>query len=123
MALISDILMLAGALGAGFYCFILSRRLTAFKDAESGVGQVVHALSQQVDELNRSIETARTEASSSSGALAELTHRAETVAQRLELMVASMHDLPSAPTAAKVDENPVFSTRMTEPSGQNHDRV
>lgn len=119
MALISDILMVAGALGAGFYCFVLSRRLSAFKDAESGVGQVVTSLSQQVDELNRSIEVARLEASSSSGALSELTHRAETVAQRLELMVASMHDIPDQSERKVQKDSPIFSTRMSEPVASN----
>lgn len=115
MALISDILMVAGALGAGFYCYILSRRLSAFKDAESGVGQVVSSLSQQVDELNKSIESARIEASSSSNALSELTDRAEKVAQRLELMVASMHDIPDPKGPPSQKEKPIFSTRMNEP--------
>lgn len=116
MSLISDILMGAGALGAGFYCFVLSRRLSAFKDAESGMGKVVASLSQQVDELNHSIQTARKEASSSSGALSELTLRAENVAQRLELMVASMHDIPEAQMPNSRPEEPIFSSRMKEVS-------
>jgi hypothetical protein len=94
MALIADVLMVAGALAAGFYCFVLSRRLSAFKDAESGIGQAVASLSAQVDELGKSVEAARNAANSSSGSLVGLTQKAEGVAQRLELMVASMHDLP-----------------------------
>ncbi len=120
MALISDLLLVAGALAAGFYCFVLSRRLNAFKDAESGVGQVVASLSQQVDDLNNSIEVARLEANSSSGALTELTQRAEGVAQRLELMVASMHDIPTPTPERKVEEGPVFSTRMGESEGRKN---
>lgn len=120
MALISDLLLVAGALAAGFYCFVLSRRLNAFKDAENGVGQVVASLSQQVDELNNSIESARAEASSSSGVLSELTQRAESVAQRLELMVASMHDIPTPQQKPKTVDSPVFSTRMGGNEGGNN---
>ena len=120
MTLIADILLVAGALAAGFYCFVLSRRLTAFKDAESGVGQVVASLSRQVDDLNTSIESARVEANSSSTALTELTQRGEGVAQRLELMVASMHDIPTPQTEKKREDQPIFSTRMADAVGQRN---
>ncbi len=93
MELIADILLVAGALGAGLYCFVLSRRLKRFTDLEKGVGGAVAVLSSQANELKQSLNAAR-EASDQSGvALKDLTHRAESVAQRLELMMASMHDV------------------------------
>ncbi len=96
MDLIADILLAAGALGAGFYCFVLSRRLKRFNDLEKGVGGAVAVLSSQVDDLNKSFATARQMTEGSSQALDQLTGRAESVAQRLELMMASMHDMPEA---------------------------
>ncbi len=93
MELIADILLVAGALGAGLYCFVLSRRLKRFTDLEKGVGGAVAVLSSQANELKQSLNAAR-EASDQSGvALKDLTNRAESVAQRLELMMASMHDV------------------------------
>ena len=97
MDLIADILLVAGALGAGFYCFILSRRLTKFTDLENGVGGAVAVLSAQVDDLTRTLDTAQKTAGESAKSLEELTERAEDVARRLELLVASMHDLPQQP--------------------------
>lgn len=94
MELIADILLVAGALGAGIYCFVLSRRLSRFNDLEKGVGGAVAVLSAQVDDLTRTLETAQTTASTSTDSLDGLTERAENVARRLELLVASMHDLP-----------------------------
>ncbi len=47
MELIADILLVAGALGAGLYCFVLSRRLRKFTDLEQGVGGAVAVLSSQ----------------------------------------------------------------------------
>ena len=94
MDLIADILLAAGALGAGLYCFVLSRRLTRFTDLENGVGGAVAVLSAQVDDLSKTLETAQAAAGASSESLMELTARGEDVARRLELMVASMHDLP-----------------------------
>ena len=38
MDLIADILLVAGALGAGLYCHVLARRLSRFNDLETGVG-------------------------------------------------------------------------------------
>lgn len=99
MELIADILLVAGALGAGFYCFVLARRLKRFNDLEKGVGGAVAVLSAQVDDLNKSLMAAQKVSDGSSQALNELTGRAESVAQRLELMMASMHDIPAAQPA------------------------
>ena len=97
MELIADILLVAGALGAGFYCFVLARRLTRFNDLEKGVGGAVAVLSAQVDDLSKALNQAQSVSGESTEALADLTHRAEAVAQRLELMMASMHDLNDSP--------------------------
>ncbi len=93
MELIADILLVAGALGAGLYCFVLSRRLKRFTDLEKGVGGAVSVLSSQAEELRKSLDNARQASDESGTALQVLTERAETVAQRLELMMASMHDV------------------------------
>lgn len=111
MELIADILLAAGALGAGFYCFVLSRRLSRFTDLENGVGGAVAVLSAQVDDLTRTLGAAQTAAKDSSASLETLTTRAEDVAKRLELMLASMHDLPTGaqPASEPGDEpEPVF---------------
>lgn len=95
MDLIADILLAAGALGAGFYCFVLSRRLTRFTNLEDGVGGAVAVLSAQVDDLTRTLAEAQKTAGDSNQALQAQTERASEVAKRLELMMASMHDLPT----------------------------
>ncbi|WP_438990594.1 hypothetical protein [Lentibacter sp.] len=94
MEFLADILLVGGALGAGVYCYVLARRLARFNDLETGVGGAVAVLSAQVDDLTKTLEAARTTASASTSSLDGLTDRAENVAQRLELLVASMHDLP-----------------------------
>lgn len=100
MALIADILLVAGALGAGFYCFVLSRRLTRFTDLEQGVGGAVAVLSAQVDDMTRALARAQGAAGSSAATLEALTERAEAAARRLELLVASLHDLPAVEGSA-----------------------
>ena len=101
MEMIADILLVAGALGAGFYCFVLARRLNRFNELEKGVGGAVAVLSAQVGDLNKSLVAARAMSDGSTKSSEGLTSRAETVAQRLELMMASMHDLPEEVTSSK----------------------
>lgn len=107
MELIADILLVAGALGAGLYCFVLARRLKRFTDLEKGVGGAVSVLSAQAGELRNSLDSARAASDRSGAELRDLTQRAESVAQRLELMMASMHDLvPDQDEMPKTPEEP-----------------
>lgn len=110
MEFVADILLVAGALGAGLYCFVLSRRLTRFTDLENGVGAAVAVLSSQVTDLQAALETAQKTASHSSDSLEDLTERAEGAAKRLELMVAALHDLPpDAERPPSQPNGPVFA--------------
>ncbi len=118
MQLIADILLVAGALAASFYCYILARRLSRFNDLEAGVGGAVAILSMQVDDLTKTLDAAQTAAGTSGTTLENLTDRAESVAKRLELMMASMHDLPVAQpsdSSPKAPLGPIF--RRHEKSG------
>ncbi|MEM7317955.1 MAG: hypothetical protein AAF408_02930 [Pseudomonadota bacterium] len=102
MELIADILLVAGAIGAGFYCFVLARRLRRFNDLEKGVGGAVAVLSAQVDDLTQTLQAAQSATGTSNRALDDLTNKAESVAHRLELLMASMHDMPvSEPQIAR----------------------
>lgn len=122
--LLADILMVCGALGAAFYCMVLSRRLRRFNNLEKGMGGAIAVLSAQVDDMTRALEGARSSARDSSSSLVALTDRAEGVSQKLELLVASLHDLPlegEAPippspprTAVPVDPAPAAPTTPDE---------
>lgn len=110
MEFIADILLVAGTTGVGVYCLILSRRLAKFNDLESGVGGAVAVLAVQVDDLTKTLSSAQATAGQSSASLTELTERAEEVSKRLELLVASMHDLNDAePQSVNPQTAPVFS--------------
>lgn len=113
MELIADILLAAGAIGAGVYCFVLGRRLNRFNDLEKGVGGAVAVLSAQVDDLTRTLTAAQQTASISAQTLTDLTTRSEGISKRLELQMASLHDLPE-PSAAP-PEMPPTSTAVAKP--------
>jgi hypothetical protein len=109
MVLIADILMAAGSFGAAIYCYVLSGRLKKFTTLESGMGGAIAVLSVQVDDMTRALEQARSAASGSADGLQALTARAESVASRLELLVAAMHDLPDP--AAEPEPEPEETER------------
>jgi len=95
MTLIADLFLVAGALGAGFYCFVLSRRLRNFTDLEKGVGGAVAVLTA-------------------------VSERAEGAARHLELLVASLHDLPheKAPVTKPQKVNPFFVRQPENADGR-----
>ncbi|MGX9355920.1 hypothetical protein ACS3SW_12420 [Roseobacteraceae bacterium S113] len=111
MDLIADILLVSGALGAGFYCFILSRRLSRFNDLENGMGGAVAVLSGQVDDLQKAVAKSMTSATTEAERIQQLTQRAEDAAKNLELLLASMHDVPEPPKVANPSKpsEPIFS--------------
>jgi hypothetical protein len=116
MDIIADILLAAGAIGAGVYCFVLGRRLNRFNDLEKGVGGAVAVLSAQVDDLNRALATAQQTASVSAQTLTDLTKRAEDMSRRLELQMASLHDIPALPNAPRQPHEPAPApARATTP--------
>jgi len=105
MDLIADILMSAGAFGAAVYCYVLSARLKSFTALESGMGGAIAVLSAQVDDMTRALEAARGAANGQADRLEPLTTRAEELCTRLELLMASLHDLPT-PASAEAATSP-----------------
>lgn len=105
MDMISDILLVAGSFGAAIYCYVLSARLKKFTTLETGMGGAIAVLSAQVDDMTVALEKARGAANGSAESLEALTARGEAVARKLELLVASLHDLPD-PSAAPAPRPP-----------------
>lgn len=104
MELIADILMAAGAIGAGIYCLVLGRRLNRFNDLEKGVGGAVAVLSAQVDDLSKTLAAAQATAATSAETLGALTQRAEDSSRKLELQIAALRDLETPAASATSPE-------------------
>jgi hypothetical protein len=94
MAFISDILLGAGAIGAACYCLVLARRLRGLTQLESGMGAAIAVLSAQVDDLTKALAAARSASDGAVSTLDDRTRRAEAAAARIDLLLASLHDLP-----------------------------
>lgn len=115
MNFIADVLLISGTLAAGVFCIVLSKRLSRLNDLEKGVGGAVSVLSAQVEDLKKALTATQSSAEHSNTSLIKITERAEGVARSLELMIASLHDLPtkpnSSPKATDQSQTPVFSRR------------
>lgn len=118
MDLIADILLILSACAAAAYCVVLSKRLRRFTNLEKGVGGAITALSSQVDGMTKTLENAQISAVASAQSLDNLTTRAESAARRLELLVASLHDIPEPKVAKKEstpkDPEPFFLSKRTQ---------
>lgn len=99
MDYLADIIASIAAVGAGAYCLILSRRISRFHQLEGGMGTAVAILSAQVDDLTKALENAQASAGQSADRLSGLTIGADAGAKRLELLLAAMHEMPSAADA------------------------
>jgi hypothetical protein len=118
MGLIADILLAAGALGAALYCFILSKRLKHFNNLEQGVGGAVAVLSSRVDDLTKTLSAAQETAASSAATLIDLTAKADDSSKRMELRMASLHDIPQV----RADEPDPADTGIQKlPKLENHE--
>ncbi|ATG48428.1 hypothetical protein CEW89_13160 [Celeribacter ethanolicus] len=113
MELIADMLMIVGTVAVAIYCVVLARRLSRFTDLEKGVGGAIAVLSAQVDDMTKTLTRAQKTAGASAVKLEELTQRAEDVSRRLELLIASMHDLPTV-SESKVASKPSASEAASQ---------
>lgn len=119
MDIVADFLLASGAFGAALYCYILSLRLRKFSTLEGGLGGAIAVLSAQVDDMTRALESARTTAGGSAKHLEALTERAEAVSSKLELLVASMHDLPEASPSEATEQVGGRKVRFVRRSGRS----
>ncbi|WP_376875680.1 hypothetical protein [Albirhodobacter sp. R86504] len=94
MQLVSDILLGVSAICVAAYCLVHARRMRRFNQLETGMGGAIAVLSAQVDEMTLALKKAHAAAEVSSQSLVEVTQRAEQGAERIELLLASLHDLP-----------------------------
>jgi len=121
MELIADGLLIAAALVAAFYCFVLSRRMVALSSLDTGLGAAIAALSAQVDGMQGSLDAARKVSGNTLRDMAALTARAEIAAGRLEMLLATLHDsetgseraLSDSAIAARARRGPVAGADPT----------
>lgn len=120
MNFLSDILLASAAVGAAVFCLVLSRRLNALTSLDSGMGKAIAVLSAQVDELSRALRAAQHTSRVAVEKLETQTQRAEAACRHLELLMASLHDLP-APVAKpeRAAQTPTDHSLARPPSSWN----
>lgn len=87
MSLIADGLLIAGALAAAFYCWILSARVKSLKDLDKGLGAAISALSGKVDDMQTALKATQEVTGQSHSGMASMTDRAERAAEELTFLL------------------------------------
>ncbi|MEO0859491.1 MAG: hypothetical protein AAFY65_02675 [Pseudomonadota bacterium] len=93
LSLISDIFLVAATLGLAGYCMVLSRKLKAFNDVDTGVGGAIATLSMQVDRLEQSLKEAEADAEDRQGKLTQALAAADDRIGKLDVLLASLDDV------------------------------
>lgn len=93
MEYIADLFLIAAALGAGFYCFTLSRRLSTLNSAEGGIGKAITTLSEQVERLEHTLNASRKRAEDAERRLSDTLEHAE----KMEKALAAALSMPVSP--------------------------
>jgi len=92
MDLIADALLLAGALTAAIYCWVLSKRVKGLTDLDTGLGSAIASLSSEVSEMQTALHAAQSVTGASLSDMEELAERAERAAENLKLMLATVQE-------------------------------
>ncbi len=116
MELLADGLFILAGFGAAFYCLILSRRIRRLSNLDSGLGAAIAGLSTQVEEMRRTLDSARSISGKTQKELTQMTARAEIAAGRLELLLVAVHTREDTESREKT---PVFQrSANAKPSGK-----
>lgn len=83
VGIVADIFLGAGAVGAAFYCFILSRKLSRLTGLDQELGSAIALLSQQVDEMSAALVSAQASAAKTCTELEATISEANSLAREL----------------------------------------
>lgn len=92
-----EIGIIAGSVVLSVFCVVLARRLRRLNNLEEGLGGAIAVMAAEIDRLERSIRTARAEASSAGEALASQVQIAQSERARWDLHVRMRDAVPPEP--------------------------
>ena len=113
MAFIADTILASGSFVVAIYCLILSKRLRKFTSMENDIGKAISILSNQIDELRKSVKNAQQSGEVTINKLKYANKNADNSAKHLELLVASLHSLPIK-AEIKSNDNPFVARRQLQ---------
>lgn len=117
MDVIMDGLLIAAALFAGTFCWVLSRRVRALKSLDSGLGAAIVTLTRQIELARGTLDEARSSARETRQDLAQLTARADAASAQLRLLLMAVERRPGAEAALPAPQNEAPAARRRDPVG------
>ena len=111
--LISDVLLGITTLGLATYCLVLSRKIKNFDAKKTELEKQTHMLSERLEACISTVDKSQNVAKERTKELSIVTQKAEEASTQLKLLLASLHDLPTAQssTQEKTNTSPVFSRK------------
>lgn len=113
MDVITDGLLITGALFAGAYCWVLSSRVQALKSLDSGLGAAIVTLTRQIELARATLEEARAASRDTRHDLVQLAARADAAAAQLRLLLAAVE---KAEPAGRSDAPPAAAPPTATPA-------
>lgn len=104
IGLISDVLLLAATGGMALWCRILTRRLKAFNNLDTGLGGTIATLTLQVDDLKDSLAAVTAQSQDRGAVIEAANQQADDRIGRMEMLLASLEDLEAEATDRLLEE-------------------
>jgi hypothetical protein len=120
VTLIIDGLLVAAAVFAGTYCFVLARRVRALKDLDTGIGGAITRMTQALEDARRALEEAKSAGREEHRDLRQLVGRAEVASAQLRVLLAATRNLPE-PEAPSAPRKPPASGSSALPVGMERE--
>ncbi len=93
MTLIIDFLLLAASGSAGFYCWVLNKRLTALTNTEDGFQSGIAALSQSAEDMQNAMSDTKNAANNTAAELKGLLSQADQKIPELQDLIQKITDI------------------------------
>ncbi|WP_157994832.1 hypothetical protein [Paracoccus tegillarcae] len=92
--------IIVGSVTLMVFCVVLARRLRRLNDLEDGLGGAIAVMAAEIDRLEKSIHSARREATTASEALANQLQQAKAERDRWSLHLKMRDVVPQSPEGA-----------------------
>lgn len=119
MEMIADGLLIAGALAAALYCWILSIRLKGLKGLDDGLGAAISTLSTQVDEMRRTLKATQGNAEIAYRALDDKLNEAQSMMEEIDRVLSGpVAEENDSPAPAMDPDEEIYQQRYAQRDAQ-----
>ena len=105
MDFVIDGILILTCVSAGFYCYVLSRRLKKFSNTETGIGEQILSLNSTLDDVRGSMKGLKQEAEQAAEALSKKIAQSQKVKAELQRRIEEIERTSESLQAAGEDKS------------------